>query len=53
MILIERRLGGPQGHAGRGSKEKHSQPPSGIDLDPPARSLVAILSELSQLPKYV
>jgi hypothetical protein len=28
---LDRRLGGPQSHSGRGGEEKNSQPPSGIE----------------------
>jgi hypothetical protein len=49
---LDRRLGGPQSRSGRGGEEKNSQPPPGIEPsnpDRPARSLVAIPTELSRL----
>jgi hypothetical protein len=49
---LDRRLGGSQSRYGRGGEEKNSQPPPGIktqNQDRPARSLVAILTELSRL----
>jgi hypothetical protein len=49
---VDRRLVGPQSHSGHGGDEKNSQSLPGIEPwnpDRPARSLVAILTELSQL----
>jgi hypothetical protein len=49
---LDRRLGGLQSRSGRGSEEKNSQPPPEIETynpDRPARSLVTIPTELSQL----
>jgi hypothetical protein len=49
---LDRRLGGPQNRSGRGGEEKNSQSPPGVEpYDPnrPARSLVAIPTELSRL----
>jgi hypothetical protein len=49
---LDRRLSGPQTRSGRGSEEKNSQSPPGIDpLNPdrPASSLVATPTELSRL----
>jgi hypothetical protein len=48
---LDRWLGGPESHSGRGGEEKNSQPPPGIgpwhsDL---AHRLVAIPTELSRL----
>jgi hypothetical protein len=46
------RLGGPQNRSGHGCEGKHSQPPPGSEHynpDCPARSLVAIPTELSRL----
>jgi hypothetical protein len=52
---LDRRLGGPQNLSGCGGEEKNSQPPQGIkhqNPDPPAHSLVTILTELSWLSGY-
>jgi hypothetical protein len=52
---MNRRLGGPQGRSGRGGEEKDFQSPPGIEpYKPahPARSLVAIPTELSRLLHY-
>jgi hypothetical protein len=52
LIPMDRRLGGPQSRSGRGGEEKNSQLPPGIEPqnpDHPARSLVAIPTELSRL----
>jgi hypothetical protein len=49
---LDRRLDGTQSHSGRGGEEKNSQSPPGIEPknpDRPARSLVAIPTELSRL----
>jgi hypothetical protein len=49
---LDRRLGGPQGCSGHAGEGKNSQRQPGIEPynpDCPARSLVAIPTELSQL----
>jgi hypothetical protein len=49
---LDRRLGALQSHSGRGGEEKNSKPLLGIkpwNPNPPAYSLVTILTELSQL----
>jgi hypothetical protein len=49
LVPLDRKLGGPQSHSGRGGEEKHSQPPSAIETknpDRPAHILVAIPTEL-------
>jgi hypothetical protein len=52
---LDRRLGEPQSHSGRGGEEKNSQPPPGIehyDPDRPARSLVARLTKQHAMEAY-
>jgi hypothetical protein len=52
---LDRTLRGPQRRYGRGGEDINSQPPPGIDPqkpDCPARSLVAIPTELSRLKKF-
>jgi hypothetical protein len=49
---LDRSLGRPQSRSGRGAEEENSQFPPGIEPynpDRPARSLVAITTELSRL----
>jgi hypothetical protein len=35
LYPLDRRLGGPQSHSGRGGEEKNSQPPPGIEHGSP------------------
>jgi hypothetical protein len=49
---MDRKLGEPQSRSGRGGEEKNSQTSPGIkpwNADRPARSLVAMPTELSRL----
>jgi hypothetical protein len=44
---LDRRLGGPQSHSGRGGEEKNSQPPPGIEPYNPDRA-ASIIKEQQQ-----